>query len=474
MATRQIKWSDSVNISLADAEIKDMSPGLRPEKIQQSLLAMAAKQVVHRAIDNIYPMRVVKVQQNGEIILNQGGVTVSDGEILDVFNKGEKILDPYTGESLGSSETWAATIKIVRVIPKMSYARVIKGQLTSIQNGSICRRIAAKRDQSAQSPDMRKRDIHTTPRGGVVLPFDNNDGPDINKSTDIDAGKKESTSVPAVISEIDVDIPVSGIKNRNAIAIVIGNRDYTDNDIPQVDYALNDAESMRSYLIKIFGYREGNVIFVSNATKAGFEALFGTKDNHRGKLYNYLKKGASDIFIYYSGHGAPDPQTKRGFFVPVDADSQALSLTGYSLQQFYDNIAKIAKDMASPNVYIIIDACFSGVTEKGLLLKNASPVYIEVENPLISLTNAVIMTSSSGTEVSSWYPEKSHSMFTYFFLKAIRYNIENSRQHITAGDLFQTISDETRGVPYFARRLHGRMQTPQLIGEADRVIIGKR
>ncbi|MCK4790014.1 MAG: hypothetical protein KAV87_40125 [Desulfobacteraceae bacterium] len=172
MATRQIKWSDSVTISLGDAKIKSMVPSLRPEKIQQSLLGKAAQQIVHRAIENIYPIRVVKVQPNGELILNQGGVTVSDGEMLDVFIKGERIVDPYTGESLGSSETWAATIKIVRVIPKMSYARVIKGQLATIQNGSICRRIAEKNNQTPRNSAGRKTDVQTTSGGGAVLPFD--------------------------------------------------------------------------------------------------------------------------------------------------------------------------------------------------------------------------------------------------------------------------------------------------------------
>jgi len=172
MATRQIKWSDSVTISLGDAKIKRMAPSLRPEKIQQSLLGKAAQQIVHRAIENIYPIRVVKVQPNGELILNQGGVTISDGEMLDVFIKGERIVDPYTGESLGSSETWAATIKIVRVIPKMSFAQVIKGQQATIQNGSICRRLAENNNQTPRNSAGRKTDVQTTSGGGAVLPFD--------------------------------------------------------------------------------------------------------------------------------------------------------------------------------------------------------------------------------------------------------------------------------------------------------------
>jgi len=172
MATRQIKWADSVRISLGDAEIKSMAPGFGTDQMQQALLDEAAKQIVHKAMENIYPLMVVKVQPNGEVILNQGGATISDGEMLDVFTKGKKVFDPYTGESLGSSESRIATIKIVRVIPKMSYATVIKGQLEAIKKGSICRRLTKKKEPVLQSPPGRKTDIEPTPKGGVILPFD--------------------------------------------------------------------------------------------------------------------------------------------------------------------------------------------------------------------------------------------------------------------------------------------------------------
>ena len=171
MATKQIKWSDSVTLSMGDSEIKKMAPGLKPDQIQQALLTKVAKKIIHKAMANIYPIRVVKVQPNGEIILNQGGVTVNNGEILDVFSKGEKVIDPYTGESLCSSESWVATIKISRVIPKMSYARVLKGEYSLIQNGNICRRQAEKSKRSSHTPG-RTTDVQSASGGGVVLPFD--------------------------------------------------------------------------------------------------------------------------------------------------------------------------------------------------------------------------------------------------------------------------------------------------------------
>ncbi|MEK6583164.1 MAG: caspase family protein [Nitrospirota bacterium] len=284
----------------------------------------------------------------------------------------------------------------------------------------------------------------------------------------------KQTSQNIQISDIDMNIPKTDRNNRSAVAVIIGNSAYSSNDIPAVDFANKDADIVRQYLEKTLGYRDGNIIFELNATKAKFEGIFGTTDNYRGKLYNWLQRGKSDIFVYYSGHGAPNPESREGYFVPSDADPQNIALTGYPLQQLYDNIAKISSEMQSPNIYIVIDACFSGATEKGLLLKNVSPIYIEVKNPLMTLTNAVVMTSAAGAQVSSWYPDKGHSMFTYFLLKGLKESVEAGKSTVTAGDLFDFVTNDTDGVPYWARRLNGRIQTPQIVGDRNRVFFSNK
>ena len=275
---------------------------------------------------------------------------------------------------------------------------------------------------------------------------------------------------PKLTSDVDIDIPVTGVKNRDAVAVVIGNRDYTNKDVPAVDFAVNDAKAVKKYLIKVLGYDEANIIYRENATKGAFEAIFGNKESFDGLLHSYLKKGRSDIFVYYSGHGAPDVKSKQGYFVPVDADPMVIKFTGYQLKLLYENLAKIAKDKKSPNVFVAIDSCFSGSTEKGFLLKNVSPITVEVSNPLLAIPNSVVMTSASGAEVSSWYPEKGHSMFTYFFLKGLKEKA-NKGGTATAADIFSVISDDNDGVPYYAKRLNGRFQTPQITGDKNRIII---
>jgi len=172
MATRQIKWSNTISISLDNSELILIDHDLRQDKLGQSIIITAAKQIVHNAMDNIYPIRVARVEQNSDkIILNQGGVSLAVNELLEVFSIGENVKDTYTGESLGAVETWVATVEITRVNPKMSYAKIIKGDIAKITNGFICRRIIKKYEQP-ESSIFRKNNVKILDNGGVNLPFD--------------------------------------------------------------------------------------------------------------------------------------------------------------------------------------------------------------------------------------------------------------------------------------------------------------
>ncbi|RMD87215.1 MAG: hypothetical protein D6813_13860 [Calditrichaeota bacterium] len=263
--------------------------------------------------------------------------------------------------------------------------------------------------------------------------------------------------------DIEKDIPNTAIQNSHAVAVVIGNRDYQKT--ASVDFAINDAQLMKQYLIKTFGLREGNIIYETNATQATFNSIFGTENEFRGKLYNYVKAGESDVFVYYSGHGVPDPETKKAYFVPVNCDPSFVKLNGYSLDLFYNNLSKLP----AKSVTVVINACFSGASERGNLIPNISPALLSVENPVMRIHNSLVMTSAANDQVSSWYPEKKHSLFTYFFLKGLKGEADkNSDSKVTFREL-QDYIDEN--VPYMARRLNNREQTPHFMGNKDFVLI---
>ncbi|RLB26718.1 MAG: hypothetical protein DRG87_12575, partial [Deltaproteobacteria bacterium] len=265
--------------------------------------------------------------------------------------------------------------------------------------------------------------------------------------------------------------PETGMRNPDAIALVIGNRNYQHKDVPSVKFASRDAEVMKQYLMKTLGYREGNILFETDATKARLEALLGIAGNYRGLVHDYIKPGRSDLFIFYSGHGAPDPNTRKGYFVPVDCDPAKVALNGYSLDTFYENLAKLE----ARNITVVIDACFSGGSSPGkLLIQNASPVGIVVHNPAIAREDTIVLASSKGDQISSWYEEKRHSLFTYFFLKALGGSADkNKDDRLTFAEIYEFVSDRAEGVPYWAKRLHGgRIQTPELQGiNKQRVLV---
>ena len=101
------------------------------------------------------------------------------------------------------------------------------------------------------------------------------------------------------------------------------------------------------------------------------------------------------------------------------------------------------------------------------MVQRASPALIKVDTSIANKKNAVVLSSSASDQVSSWYDEKRHGLFTYFFLKAIGGTADkNNDKQVTFQEIQEYVSDRAEGVPYWAKRLHGgRTQTPTLIGQ---------
>ena len=92
---------------------------------------------------------------------------------------------------------------------------------------------------------------------------------------------------------------------------------------------------------------------------------------------------------------------------------------------------------------------------------------LQIIYPDLKFNNNVVLTSSKDDQVSSWYNGKKHGMFTYFLLKAIHNknaDINNDNQ-ITYEEIYEYISDNSEGIPYYARRIHGIEQIPTIFGK---------
>lgn len=258
-------------------------------------------------------------------------------------------------------------------------------------------------------------------------------------------------------SDVDINLPKTKNNNPYAFAVVIGNKNYekTKND----DFAISDAMIIKNYLIEVLGFNESNIYYKENATKGFFEEMFGTKENPNGKLKNNIVKESSDVFIYYSGHGAPGLRDKKGYFVPVECDPLYVELGGYSQEILINNLAQLS----ARNITIIIDACFSGFE----IIENIKALIPEVSEPIFMIENGILISSSQNNQFSSTYNEKYHGLFTYFFLKAIQDKNKsdaNKDNKLTYQEIFNYICDPINGIPAKARSLYNIEQVPVIKG----------
>jgi len=79
------------------------------------------------------------------------------------------------------------------------------------------------------------------------------------------------------------------------------------------------------------------------------------------------------------------------------------------------------------------------------------------------------MTSAAMDQVSTWYPEKRHSLFTYYFLKGIQGDADANKDSIITVHEMKTYLNEH--VPYMARRLNNIEQKPVVTGDDKAVLV---
>lgn len=103
-----------------------------------------AAQLADQFVAAVFPMKVVQRTRANQVIINRGADGgVAMGEVLEVFFAGEELIDPDTGKSLGSSEEYVGKVEVVRINPKVTYAKIVEeldAQNSPIGVGDIVRR----------------------------------------------------------------------------------------------------------------------------------------------------------------------------------------------------------------------------------------------------------------------------------------------------------------------------------------------
>jgi len=222
--------------------------------------------------------------------------------------------------------------------------------------------------------------------------------------------RKNKTKVQSSVQS-DIDKPFfsteSKIMNDNDYAIIIGIEGYSS--LPKSDYSYDDANLVKDYL-KALGVKERNIELLIDEKAT----LSGIMKSIEAWLPNKLKKGGK-VFVYYSGHGAPNPVTGEAFIVPYDGDPNYLNVTGYPLKRLYEKLGRLH----ASEVIIVLDSCFSGAGGRSVLAKGARPLVMTSQSAVMP-QNMVVLSATQGSQISTSSQEKGHGIFTYYFLKALK------------------------------------------------------
>jgi tol-pal system protein YbgF len=267
---------------------------------------------------------------------------------------------------------------------------------------------------------------------------------------------RETEQIISKLSDVDI-IPakIEGFKRENSYAVVIGISNYRDKFIPEVKYAKSDAEIVAKYLENVGGIPRKNIKILT--------------DNHGtlSDLISYIEewlprrvKKDSEVFIYYAGHGTPDPETREAYIVPYDGHPDFKSKL-YPLSRMYASLNKLP----SEQIVVMLDSCFSGSGGRSVMPKGARPIALSIENPVLAGGKIAVLAASTGTQISSDYEKVKHGLFTYYLLKGMKgYADSDKDEKIELGELYRYIKENVTEV---ASVELNRDQTPVLLPDIE-------
>jgi len=237
-----------------------------------------------------------------------------------------------------------------------------------------------------------------------------------------------------LVSKSNASLPNGGTYR----ALIIGNNDYRDPEQRwhPLKTAITDARSVAELLKAHYGFQDVNVL--ENATRA--DILHAVSELTR-RVNN-----DDSVLLYYAGHGYLDMDTKKGYWVPIDAKGKDDStyVRNSTIRDELNTIASRAK-----HTLLISDSCFSGSLLRSDTRGALPDTHQERYYQEVSGKKSVQIITAGGNEfVDDNYQDSGHSPFTYFLLNELTHN---GKPLLTASEVStqveKAVSNNTSQVP---------------------------
>lgn len=203
-------------------------------------------------------------------------------------------------------------------------------------------------------------------------------------------------------------------------ALVIGINDYHA-PLPPLKTAVNDAKAVGKMLEEHYGFK---VQYLLDAQATRFSIL-----DALGKYEGSLQ-AEDNLLIYYAGHGYLDPNTKRAYWMPYDANSKLSPNRIIS-----DDLMNEVSDAPARHVLVISDSCYSGDLANTRSLGAGAGAEAGTSAVILRMLGRKSrnLMASGGEETVSDAGTDGHSVFAGVLLRALA---ENENTMFTASTLF--------------------------------------
>lgn len=232
-------------------------------------------------------------------------------------------------------------------------------------------------------------------------------------------------------------------------AITIGVNKY--DNLPQLNYAEQDAEAVRDYLLaeaefeRVYCFSDSSPPITDAGKPFSSQPTYATLKRFLRVRFERPFLSAEDSFwFFFSGHGMR--QGERDYLMPSDADPHpdGVKETAIALQWVSDRLRR----SGAGNVALFLDACRNEGAKAGMGIGG------EKQKGVVSLF------SCHPGEISWEIRELQHGSFTYAILEWLRDN--NASKPATMEQLYRDLGDR---LPELNRRYDKPPQSPYAIAD---------
>lgn len=232
------------------------------------------------------------------------------------------------------------------------------------------------------------------------------------------------------------------------IGVVIGVEKY--DSLPSADFAVNDARGMSEFLTTALGLGERRVanFFGQGHTQMRVEMALA------GPMRLSVRPNTR-LFIFFSGHGIPDPESGEVSLALWDTDLGVPRRRGLPLSTLYRHLEMFE----AKEIVVFLDACFSGTGPRSAPKPGLRPLVSQLESLKPKEKRISILSAAAGVQTAGTKKDAEHGLFSYYLLKGLAGEADgNGDKHLSLKELHSYLKKK---VSADARR-ENRDQDPQL------------